>query len=54
LDKKEPTVTQIKPELGPIFTILEAYDGSIWVGSDGAYRFDGKTFHDFRSRELEK
>lgn len=54
LDNKGPSVTEIKPDLGPIFTILEAYDGSIWVGSDGAYRFDGKTFHDFRSEELQK
>lgn len=54
LDTKEPTVTEIKPELGALFTILEAYDGSIWVGSDGAYRYDGKTFQDFKNEALKK
>jgi ligand-binding sensor domain-containing protein len=54
LDNKEPTITEIKPELGALFTILESYDGSIWLGADGVYRYDGKTFHDFRSKELRK
>lgn len=54
IDNKEPTVTVIKPDLGPLFTILEAYDGSIWLGSDGVYRYDGETFHDFKSKGLEK
>ena len=51
LDNKEPTVTEIKPELGALFTILEAYDGSIWLGTDGVYRYDGKTFHDYKSKD---
>jgi ligand-binding sensor domain-containing protein len=54
IDNQEPTVTIIKPELGPLFTILESYDGSIWLGSDGAYRYDGQTFHDFKSKVLQK
>ena len=51
LGNKEPTVTEIKPELGALFTISEAYDGSIWIGADGVYRYDGKTFHDYKSKE---
>ena len=51
LDNKEPTVTEIKSEVGVIFVILEAYDGSIWLGSDGVYRYDGKTIHDFKGKE---
>jgi ligand-binding sensor domain-containing protein len=54
LDNKEPNVTEIKPEVGAIFTILESYNGSIWFGSDGVYRYDGKTFQDFKSKELRK
>ena len=54
IDNREPTVTIIRPELGAIFTILESYDGSIWLGSDGVYRYDGKTFQDFKSKELRK
>ncbi len=41
LDNNKPTVTEIKPELGAIFTILETYDGSIWLeAEDGVYRYD--------------
>ncbi len=54
IDSQEPTVTILKPELGPLFTILESYDGSIWLGSEGVYRYDGQTFQDFRSKELRK
>jgi len=54
LDNKESTLTEIKPELGTLFTILEAYDGSIWLGSDGVYRYDGKAFHDFKRKGLRK
>jgi ligand-binding sensor domain-containing protein len=50
LDSKEPTVTEIKPELGALFTILEAHDGSIWLGADGVYRYDGKTIQDFKTK----
>lgn len=54
LNNDTPTVTVIKPELGAIFTILEAYDGSIWLGADGVYRYDGKTFHDCKNKALPK
>lgn len=54
IDNQDPTVTILKPELGPLFTILESYDGSIWLGSDGAYRYDGQIFHDFKSKVLQK
>jgi ligand-binding sensor domain-containing protein len=54
LDNKEPTVTEIKPELGALFTILESYDGSIWLGADGVHRYDGKIFYDFKSKDLRK
>lgn len=50
LDSKEPTVTEINPGLGALFKIFEAHDGSLWVGSDGVYRYDGKTFQDFRRK----
>ncbi len=51
LDNETPTVNKIKPEVGALFAILEAYDGSIWFGSDGVYRYDGKTITDFKSKE---
>lgn len=54
LDNKKPLVTEIKPEVGVLFAILEAYDGSIWLGSDGVYRYDGKTFQGFKNKELQK
>jgi ligand-binding sensor domain-containing protein len=51
LSNKKPTVTEIKSEEGMYFGILEALDGSIWVGSGGGvYRYDGKTFTDFKSK----
>jgi ligand-binding sensor domain-containing protein len=38
-----PTVTEIRSMGGMIFGILEAYDGSIWVGNlNGVKRYDGK------------
>jgi ligand-binding sensor domain-containing protein len=54
LSNKKPTVTEITTK--PIFFgILEANDGSIWVGSgDGVYRYDGKTITDFKSKEIRK
>ena len=54
LDNKKPTVTEMKLEIGPLFGILEAYDGSIWLGSDGVYRYDGKTIHDFKGKEVKR
>jgi ligand-binding sensor domain-containing protein len=51
LDNKVPTATEINPNLGALFTILEAYDGSIWLGANGVYRYDGKTFHDFKPKK---
>ena len=53
-EDKKPTVTEIKPELGALFTMLEASDGTIWLGADGVYRYDGKTFHDFKGKEIQK
>lgn len=50
LESVKPVATEIRPELGVIFTILEANDGSIWLGGEGAYRYDGKTFQDFRNK----
>lgn len=51
LENGKLTVTEIKPEVGFIFTMLEAHDGNIWLGADGVYRYDGKTFHGFKSKE---
>ena len=48
LSDKKPTVTEInspyEENKGMLFGILEANDGSIWVGAgDGVYRYDGNT-----------
>ena len=53
---KLPTVTEIKSGGRMDFLgILEANDGSIWFGSGrGVHRYDGKTFTDFKSKEVEK
>ncbi|CCH52977.1 histidine kinase [Fibrisoma limi BUZ 3] len=52
LSNKNPTVTEVDPESddtkGMLFGILEATDGSIWFGSGGVYRYDGKTITDFK------
>ena len=48
LSNKTPTVTEIKPNAGMIFGILEANDGSIWFGALGVYRYDGTTITDFK------
>lgn len=52
LFNKKPTVTEIKPKDNKeIFSMLEATDGSIWFGSaNGVYRYDGKIFTDFKSK----
>jgi ligand-binding sensor domain-containing protein len=54
LSDKKPTVTEIKPEVGGIFGILEANDGSIWFGAFGVYRYDGKTITGFKGKEDQK
>jgi ligand-binding sensor domain-containing protein len=53
LYNKMPTVTEIKSGgIMDFMRILEANDGSIWIGSaGGVYRYDGKTFTDFKSKE---
>jgi ligand-binding sensor domain-containing protein len=52
LSNKNPTVTEVDPESedtkSMLFGILEATDGSIWFGSGGVYRYDGKTITDFK------
>ena len=43
LSQNKPTVTEINPNEGKmLFGIMEANDGSIWVGSLGVLRFDPK------------
>jgi ligand-binding sensor domain-containing protein len=52
LSNIKPTVTEIKSGENMFFGILEADDGSIWFGTlNGVYRYDGKTFTDFKSNE---
>jgi len=48
-----PTVIEIKSGgIMDFMGILEANDGSIWIGSaGGVYRYDGKTFTDFKSKK---
>jgi ligand-binding sensor domain-containing protein len=49
LYNKKPTVTEIMSGPPAFLGILEANDGSIWIGaSDGVYRYDGKTITDFK------
>jgi ligand-binding sensor domain-containing protein len=53
LSNKKLTTTIMKSAgvNNAFFGILEAFDGSIWVGSaNGVYRYDGKTFTDFKSK----
>ncbi len=53
---KTPTVTEIKSgRIMDFLCLLEANDGSIWFGSGGGvHRYDGKTFTDFTSKEVQK
>jgi ligand-binding sensor domain-containing protein len=52
LYNKKPTVTEIKSQSGMLLGILEDAKGDIWVGSgSGVYRYDGKTFTDFKDKE---
>ena len=60
LSNINPTVKEIKVSGGNTFLlgILEANDGSIWVGAMGhggkVYRYDGNTITDFKSNEVQK
>jgi ligand-binding sensor domain-containing protein len=55
LYNKMPTVTEIKSGPPAFLGLLEANDGSIWFGSgSGVYRYDGKTFTDFKSAAGQK
>jgi ligand-binding sensor domain-containing protein len=46
---KKPTVTEMMSRRPALLALFAANDGSIWVGaSEGVYRYDGKTFTDFR------
>jgi ligand-binding sensor domain-containing protein len=52
LYNENPSVTEIMTEQPGLLGLLEANDGSIWFGSyRGIYRYDGKTFTDFKSKE---
>jgi ligand-binding sensor domain-containing protein len=60
LYNKKPTVTEITSKYEEdnkncLFGILEANDGSIWVGGlDGVYRYDGNTFKNLKRKEGHK
>ncbi len=57
LSNEKPRVTIMKSlgDSDAFFGILEAFDGSIWVGSgNGVYRYDGNTFTDFKSAASQK
>lgn len=55
LSNEKPNITNVKLREDAFFTVFEAYDGSIWVGTgEGVYRYDGKTFTDFKSKESQK
>jgi hypothetical protein len=45
------TVIEITQSLN-LFGILEANNGSIWFGSCGVYRYDGKTIIGFKGKEV--
>jgi ligand-binding sensor domain-containing protein len=53
LFNQNPTVTIVSDgEFMLYFGILEAFNGSIWVGSgSGVFRYDGKTFTHFKDKE---
>ncbi len=60
LSSKKPTVTEITSKYEEdnknlLCGILEANDGSIWVGGlDGVYRYDGNTFKNLKRKEGQK
>ena len=57
LYNKNPAVTEIMSKYEEdnkncLFGILEANDGSIWIGGlDGVYRYDGNTFKNLKRKE---
>jgi|TARA_B110000503_G_scaffold38476_1_gene63234 ligand-binding sensor domain-containing protein len=52
---KTTAIEIIADQAGMFFGILEATDGSIWFGSlNGAYRYDGHTFSDFKANQGQK
>lgn len=54
IDNLEPKVTEIKAEAGMYFGILEDSNGNIWWGTlNGVYKYDGKTFQDFKADKLD-
>lgn len=54
LTSKKPVVTEIDPKLGVLFGIFEGTDGNIWFCSGGVYRYDGKTFTDFKGKAVQR
>jgi ligand-binding sensor domain-containing protein len=53
LSNKKPTASEIKSGETMLFGILEANDGSIWVGGwTGVYRYNGKAFENFKGNEV--
>jgi ligand-binding sensor domain-containing protein len=50
---KNPKVSEIANQ-PMIFGILEDKIGNIWFGSNGVYRYDGKTITDFKNKDGEK
>lgn len=54
LSNPMPTATEINPNSGMLFGILEDAKGNIWFGASGVYRYDGKNFTDFKSIEGQK
>jgi ligand-binding sensor domain-containing protein len=52
LYNKNPAMTEIMSRGPALLGLLEANDGSIWIGSGGGvYRYDGKTVTDFKSKK---
>lgn len=53
LSNNKPTASEIKSGETMLFGILEANDGSIWVGGwNGIYRYNGKAFENFKGNEV--
>ncbi|KEO75211.1 ligand-binding sensor domain-containing protein [Anditalea andensis] len=54
LAPKKANVTEIMSEKWMIFGIVEDDHGNIWVGSDGVYKYDGKTIIHIKGKESQK